>query len=211
MLAPEVALSFFGAAVVLALTPGPDNLFVLTQSALQGRASGLLVVLGLCTGLIGHTFAVAAGLAAVFAASTVAFTVLKLCGALYLLWLAWQCFKLTPQPRTAGDPSSARRGPGALYRRGIIMNMTNPKVSLFFLAFLPQFTSPQQGSVALQTILLGALFMLATLLVFGGIALCAGLLGERLQRSPMIQTTMNRLAGLVFVALALKLATSGRA
>src|SRR5690606_37931117 len=110
----------------------------------------------------GHTAAVAAGLAAVFAASETAFTLLKLAGAAYLVYLAWGAFRSDGQATHADRPASS--GKLALYRRGIIMNLTNPKVSLFFLAFLPQFTSPARGSVALQTLALGALFMLATLL-----------------------------------------------
>jgi threonine/homoserine/homoserine lactone efflux protein len=208
MLTPEVALSFFGVAVLLALAPGPDNLFVLMQSAMWGRTSGMFVVLGLCTGLIGHTVAVAAGLAAIFAASETAFTLLKLAGAAYLAYLAWHAL------RSRGDGGSterpvARRG-GQLYRRGIVMNLSNPKVSLFFLAFLPQFTSPARGSVALQTLSLGALFMLATLLVFGLLAWFSGTLGERMQNSRRAQVILNRVAGVVFLGLALKLALSQR-
>jgi threonine/homoserine/homoserine lactone efflux protein len=223
MLSYEVALSFFGIAVLLALSPGPDNLFVLMQSAMWGRASGMLVVLGLCTGLIFHTIAVAVGLAAVFATSALAFTVLKLAGALYLLYLAWGAFR-APVDTTIGEeatqaeaqdaatssPTRTRLAAGSLYRRGIIMNLTNPKVSLFFLAFLPQFTSPARGSVALQTLSLGALFILATLLVFGVIAWFSGAIGERMQRSHTAQRILNRVAGTVFVGLALKLAFMGR-
>lgn len=204
----DVALSFFGIAVLLALAPGPDNLFVLMQSALWGRVSGMMVVLGLCTGLIGHTVAVAAGLAAIFAASETAFTVLKLAGALYLLYLAWGAFRAPGTAGVAQKPS--RLGKGALFRRGIIMNLTNPKVSLFFLAFLPQFTSPARGPVALQTLFLGAVFMLATLLVFGAIAWFSGMLGERMQTSQRARRILNGAAGTVFVGLAIKLALSGR-
>ncbi len=204
MLTFEVALSFFGVAILLALAPGPDNLFVLTQSALWGRASGMLVVLGLCTGLIAHTVAVAVGLAAVFAASETAFTVLKLAGAAYLVYLAWGALRSRGTDPNLAKP--ARQSKAQLYRRGIIMNLTNPKVSLFFLAFLPQFTSPARGSVALQILSLGALFMLATLLVFGAIALFSGFLGERIQRSKKAQLVLNRTAGVVFLGLALKLA-----
>lgn len=233
MLTPDIALSFFGVAVVLALSPGPDNIFVLTQSALSGRTSGMLVVLGLCTGLIGHTVAVAAGIAALFRASPTAFTVLKVIGALYLLYLAWQSFRAPGAPIKATVPangsattdrkthalgndgqtrtpaSGTTLTPATLFRRGIIMNLTNPKVSLFFLAFLPQFTAPARGSVALQTLMLGALFMLATLLVFGAIAFFAGMIGERLRRSSRIQTIMNRLAGVIFVGLAIALLLGG--
>ncbi|NYT84509.1 LysE family translocator [Pollutimonas harenae] len=208
MLTYDLALSFFSIAALLALAPGPDNLFVLMQSAMWGRRSGLVVVLGLCTGLIGHTLAVAVGLAAVFAASEAAFTALKLMGALYLLYLAWGAFRAQGRARnTAGAPKLTTP---ALFRRGIIMNLTNPKVSLFFLAFLPQFTSPARGSVALQTLSLGGLFMLATLLVFGALAWFSGTLGERLQQSHTLQRLLNRFAGIVFLGLAVKLALSNR-
>ncbi|NYT58556.1 LysE family translocator [Alcaligenaceae bacterium] len=208
MLTYDLALSFFGIAVLLALAPGPDNLFVLMQSAMWGRRSGLVVVLGLCTGLIGHTLAVAVGLAAIFAASETAFTVLKLAGAVYLLYLAWGA--LRAQGRTHSTTEAPKLATAKLFRRGIIMNLTNPKVSLFFLAFLPQFTSPTRGSVALQTLSLGALFMLATLLVFGALAWFSGTLGERLQKSHTLQRLLNRIAGIVFLGLAVKLALSNR-
>jgi len=209
MLTYQIALSFLGIAVLLALAPGPDNLFVLMQAALWGKAAGMVVVLGLCTGLIGHTVAVAVGLAAVFATSETAFMVLKLAGAAYLLYLAWGAFRAPAMAAT--DAGKAPRLPyGTLYRRGIIMNLTNPKVSLFFLAFLPQFTSPARGSVALQTVSLGALFMLATLLVFGAIAFFSGAFGQMLQKSARAQRWLNRIAGVVFVGLALRLVFSQR-
>jgi threonine/homoserine/homoserine lactone efflux protein len=204
MLTTEICLSFFGIAALLALAPGPDNLFVLMQSAMWGPRAGLFVVLGLCTGLVGHTLAVAVGLAAVFAASPTAFTVLKLAGAAYLAYLAWGAFRAHGQ-MMKGEKLPRRTG-GELYRRGIIMNLTNPKVSLFFLAFLPQFTSPERGSVALQTMYLGLLFMLAALLVFGCIAFFSGAFGALLQRSVRAQKILNRAAGVVFLGLALKLA-----
>jgi threonine/homoserine/homoserine lactone efflux protein len=208
MLTYETALTFFGIAILLALAPGPDNLFVLMQSALWGRVSGMFVVLGLCTGLIGHTAAVAVGLAAIFAASETAFTVLKLLGAAYLVYLAWGAFR-AKSSASPGEPAP-RQSKGQLFRRGIVMNLTNPKVSLFFLAFLPQFTSPSRGSVALQTLSLGALFMLATLLIFGGIAFFSGLFGERVQRSDRAQRLLNRFAGVVFLGLAVRLAFISR-
>jgi threonine/homoserine/homoserine lactone efflux protein len=204
MLTYEISLSFFSIALLLALAPGPDNLFVLMQSALWGRTSGMLVVLGLCTGLIGHTFAVAIGLAAIFAASESAFTALKLAGAGYLLYLAWGAFRA--QGSVSSGPKPPRQSKGQLFRRGIVMNLTNPKVSLFFLAFLPQFTSPSRGSVALQTLSLGALFILAALIVFGCIAFFSGAFGEFIQRSTKAQRLLNRFAGVVFFGLALKLA-----
>ncbi|AIT26171.1 LysE family translocator [Bordetella holmesii] len=208
MLPLDTLIAFFGIAVLLALTPGPDNLFVLMQSALWGRKAGFLVVLGLCTGLLGHTAAVALGLAAVFATSPMAFVVLKLAGAIYLLYLAWQTLRAPTGANRSQAP--APLGAGALYRRGIIMNLTNPKVLLFFFAFLPQFTQIGAGPLAWQIIELGAVFMAATLLIFGAIAVFSGGFGQLLQRSTTAERWLNRLAGVVFIGLALRLATASR-
>lgn len=196
------------ASVALAFAPGPDNIFVLTQSALYGRKAGILVTLGLCTGLLVHTAAVSLGVAAIFQTSVRAFTMLKIIGALYLLYLAFQAF-------TAGATKldEGRRQEvvwRALYTRGIIMNITNPKVAIFFLAFLPQFADPSLGSITIQMLMFGALFMLATLLVFGAVAWFAGFLGDWLKRSAKAQTVMNRVAGTVFAGLAIRLVLSER-
>ena len=199
----ETLSAFFLASVLLGLSPGPDNLFVMMQSALHGRAAGLRVVLGLCTGLLGHTAAVAAGLAAVFAASELAFQALKAVGALYLLWLAWQAFRAPVDD--LGEQAAPRLGGWALYRRGVVMNLTNPKVSIFFLAFLPQFADPARGALAGQIVALGGVFILATLLVFGSIAWFAGSLGDRLRRSRTARRALNLAAGTVFAALAARL------
>ena len=228
-------IAFFGVAALLALTPGPDNIFVLLQSAQRGWRAGMCVVLGLCLGLVGHTAAVALGLAAVFAASSVAFTALKLCGAAYLAWLAWGALRapasadaegkgsqerLTPAnmsnasgtsgTSSTGAPAQPRTSAWRMVGRGVVMNLTNPKVLIFFLAFLPQFADPQRGPLAPQIMLLGLVFMLATLLVFGAIACFSGAFGVLLQRSARAQRLLNRTAGLVFLALALRLAMAQR-
>jgi threonine/homoserine/homoserine lactone efflux protein len=199
---------FFAASIALGLAPGPDNIFVLTQSALHGRAAGLFVTIGLCTGLLMHTTAVSLGIAAVFATSVVAFTTLKLIGAAYLLYLAWKAFKTRASsiPQNEDSDVSFRH----LYARGVIMNITNPKVAIFFLAFLPQFADPSRGSLTLQLFLLGALFIVATLLVFVSIAWFAGTLGDWLKKSPQAQIALNRIAGTIFVGLALRLVTTER-
>jgi threonine/homoserine/homoserine lactone efflux protein len=202
----ESMFTFIAASTFLSIAPGPDNIFVLMQSALYGRKSGVLITLGLCTGLTVHTAVVALGVAAIFQTSVIAFTVLKVAGALYLLYLAWRAFMASPA-RLDGHNSTLRSS-SALYRRGIIMNVTNPKVSLFFLAFLPQFTSPESGALAPQIFLLGAIFIVIALMIFSAIAVLAGTLGGWLHSSPKAQIYLNRLAGAVFVGLALKLATS---
>lgn len=207
----STVLNFFGVALLLALTPGPDNLFVLVQSMQRGVRVGLAVVLGLCLGLLVHTSAVALGLAAVLAAQPLAFRVLQMLGALYLAWLAWQA--LRPRPQRANNspepvPAAGATNTRSLARmvgRGLLMNLSNPKVLLFFLAFLPQFTHPAQGSIASQIVLLGLVFMLATLLVFGGIACFSGHFAAWLQRHTQAQGWLDTLAGLVFLALALRL------
>jgi threonine/homoserine/homoserine lactone efflux protein len=156
MIESTTLLMFFSTSILLALAPGPDNLFVMTQAAQQGRTAGLLVTMGLCTGLLAHTAAVTFGLATLFTASASAFTILKLAGAAYLLYLAVQAFRAGTDtgPLRSADHLRAF----VLYRRGIIMNITNPKVSIFFLAFLPQFTDPSKGPLTLQLIQLGGGF-----------------------------------------------------
>ena len=208
MIPIETLAAFFLAAVLLALAPGPDNIFVLTQSALHGKMSGFFVTLGLCTGLLVHTTAVAFGVAVIFQASALAFTGLKLFGAGYLLYLAWRAFRATAASIQAGRGD--RLGFGRLYRRGIIMNVSNPKVSIFFLAFLPQFADPDRGSLTWQMVILGGVFIVATILIFGSVALLAGAIGQWLNRSDKAQLVMNRIAGTVFVGLALKLAVTKR-
>ena len=208
MLSLQTALAFFGVALLLGITPGPDNVFVLVQSATNGRRAGMLVVLGLCAGLVVHTTAIALGLAAVFAASENAFVVLKFAGAAYLAYLAWQAFRAPVSGKTGAATPALQ--PQQLLLRGVIMNLTNPKVVFFFLAFLPQFVDPMRGSVALQLGQLGALFILSTLLTFGAISYFAAGLGQRLRGSAQAQQWMNRAAGTVFAGLAIRLALAQR-
>ncbi len=203
MISPDVLLPFFAASIALALAPGPDNLFVLTQSAQHGRAAGIAITLGLCSGLLIHTSAVALGLAAILQAAPLALHIVQSIGAFYLLYLAWGAWRAAAQPLPTARSSVLSRF--TLYRRGIVMNVTNPKVSLFFLAFLPQFADPERGALTGQVAALGAVFIAATLLVFGGIAVLAGTLGEHLRRMPGAQRTVNALAACVLAALALRL------
>jgi threonine/homoserine/homoserine lactone efflux protein len=206
MISLEMVGAFITASVLLSLAPGPDNVFVLTQSAVRGKLAGILVALGLCTGLIVHTAAVAFGIAIIFQTSKIAFTVLKLLGAGYLIFLAWKMIRSADIHIESGIKTKIKKR--KLYFRGIIMNISNPKVSIFFLAFLPQFTDPARGSVTVQIIALGALFILTTIIVFGGIALLAGSIGSLLTRSKKVQKIMNWTAAAVFVAFAAKLATA---
>lgn len=204
MLPLETLIAFFTTSVLLAIIPGPDNIFVLTQSIFQGKKSGLIIMLGLCTGLIFHTLAVILGVAVIFQTSIFAFTILKIIGAMYLLYLAWQIFKAGNQKIDTKN-NNVNIDYKKLYYRGIIMNITNPKVSIFFLAFLPQFTNPNLGPIPLQMLLLGILFLIAALLVFSLIALYSAKLGKIINKSDKSQKILNKLVSLVFVALAIKL------
>lgn len=200
----DTLLVFFMASVLLALTPGPDNLFVMAQAVQRGKMAGIAVTIGLCTGLLVHTSAVALGVAAIFQASAIAFSLLKFIGAAYLLYLAYRAFSAGVED---GDEQQIQKlNFGRLYGRGIIMNVTNPKVSIFFLAFLPQFTDPAFGPLIPQILLLGLLFILSTILIFGGISLLAGGVGGYFRKSSRAQLVLNRIAGGVFIALAVKLA-----
>lgn len=200
----DVLAAFCAAALLLAFLPGPDNLFVLTQSAMHGASTGLVLTLGLCTGLVVYSVAVAFGVAAVFEATPQAFTALKTAGAAYLLYLAHGALRAEPAPLDGG----ARVDPRQAYRRGIVMNLTNPKIAVFFIAFLPQFTSPARGSVSTQLLVLGGLFILCSLAAFAIIASAAGLLSGWLRRSDRGQVILNRVAAVVFVGLAIKLVTT---
>ena len=202
----ESIFTFIVASSLISIAPGPDNLFVLTQSALYGRKSGVIATLGLSTGLIVHTVAVALGVAAIFQNSSLAFNILKFVGAAYLVCLAWQAF--TAQPTNLHASRGSSLAAKDLYFRGIIMSITNPKLSIFFLAFLPQFTNPSVGNLATQFLILGLIFMSVALTIFCGIAVLAGSLGSWLANSPKNQVYLSRVAGIVFSGLALKLVTS---
>ncbi len=204
----DVLAGFFTVTVLLALAPGPDNIFVLTQSAVCGRMAGIAVTLGLCVGLMFHTTAVALGVSAIFQASELAFLVVKILGVGYLLYLAWGAFRAKPELVKQDKVDHSDLLP--LFRRGVIMNITNPKVAIFFLSFFPQFVDPAYGPVMPQFLQLGLVFILSVILVFGSVAIAAGAIGERLGKSVTAQKVMNRIASVVFVGMALKLATATR-
>lgn len=203
---PETLIIFAATSALLAMVPGPDNIFVLTQSVVAGRRSGLLVTLGLCLGLVVHTLAVTIGLAAVMQAMPSAFTILKIGGAAYLIYLAWIALRAGTTDLGAGGavaPSISR-----LVGRGLIMNLSNPKVAIFMLAFLPQFVDPSQGNAEAQLLVLGLTMTTVTLFVFASISLASSLAGERLSQSQRTQVILQKAAGVVFVGLAAKLVTS---
>ena len=209
MLDIQILLAFFGASFLLALAPGPDNIFVLTQSALFGYRAGLATTFGVLTGVLIHTVAVACGVAVLFKTSILAFNILKFLGAAYLCWLAWLAYKSGAQSINNKN-TAAFTGYGALYMRGVIMNITNPKVLLFFLAFLPQFCIPGSIPMVWQILILGFLFVIAAFIVFCPVAILGGKLEKKFNSSPKMQIWLNRIAGTVFLGLAGALIFTGQ-
>ena len=195
----ETIAAFAATSLLLALAPGPDHMFVLTQSARYGARAGFLIILGLCTGLVGHSAAVAFSVSAILQDNPSAFIALRVFGVAYLLFLAYRALSAPARSPEHSEPAVWRYG---LYLQGVAMNLANPKVALFFLVVFAQFTDPARGDLLLQIALLALVFIACTLLIFGLIAALAGTLRDTLRRSPATQRNLNRVAGAVFIILA---------
>ncbi len=196
---------FLAVAVLITLAPGPDNLMVLGLGMARGRRAGVMFGLGCALGCANHTLLAALGVSELLAASPAAFTALKVAGGLYLVWLGIQAIR---NARPASMATAMNEPPMKLFARGLIANAVNPKVILFFLAFLPQFVDGARGHAGWQIAQLGLVFTVETALIFSAIGWFAGVLGERLARRPTIGTWLDRVAGGIFVALGLRLLTT---
>lgn len=203
----SLLLTFLGASIAITVAPGPDNLFVLTQGIARGRRAAIITALGMCSGISIHTLAAALGISAIFATSVLAFSVVKYAGAAYLLYLAWLTLRHSAAMRLGQVDT---RPALALFKRGFIMNVLNPKVALFFLAFLPQFVNPENGHVPAQMLLLGGLFMLQAVVLFSTLGYFAGSIGGYLLARPQLARYLDGVTAGVFTALALRLAFAER-
>ncbi len=196
---------FVTAGFLLNITPGPDMLYVLTRSATQGRAAGVVSALGIFCGCLVHIAAAAFGLSALLMTSALAFEIVKWCGAIYLVYLGVRTWM------TAGrQPASPELGQAplvAIFRQGFVVNVLNPKVALFFLTFLPQFTDPNAGSLAGQILLLGLTFDTMGTSVLLAVAVGAASLRPWLREASALPA---RISGAVFVLLGIGLAVSRR-
>ncbi|MBS0357449.1 MAG: LysE family translocator [Proteobacteria bacterium] len=206
MPSPDTLLAFLGISVLITLAPGPDNLMVIGHSLARGRRAGMAFGLGCAAGCMTHTAWAALGIAAVVRASPSLLLAVKLAGAAWLLWLGIQAL------RGGGRLSPANGLPAQPWqrdlRRGFVANALNPKVGLFFLAFLPQFTDPAHGNPSLQMLALGLLFTIQTAIVFSALALAAGAIGRLLARRPRLGPWLDRLCGVLFIGLAARLIAS---
>ncbi|AFV23480.1 hypothetical protein Mpsy_1272 [Methanolobus psychrophilus R15] len=208
MIEPAQLLYFIAASAALTLLPGPDIIFVLTQSISSGKGAGIATACGLCTGLLFHTTAAALGVSAIIYKSALAFTVLKYAGAVYLLYLAFRAIQ--EGDRFISSVSEREYGALLLYKRDVFMNLLNPKVSIFFLAFLPQFVNAGAGNVPLQMVFLGCVFLVQALAIFFLVSVFAGHIGKRLMGRPGIGKYVNRIKAGVFMLIGLELALSQR-
>lgn len=199
---------FIGISMLLTITPGPDNLYVITQSIIQGKKAGIFTSLGLCTGLIVHTTAAALGVSAILQQSVIAFNILKYAGAIYLFFLAWKAYR--DREESLPDNVIQNKSATSLYRQGIYMNVLNPKVGIFFLAFLPQFVNSNAGNVSGQMILLGILFILQTAVIFIIFAIFAGTFSNRILSRPNISKYINYIKCSIFALIGIKLALTDR-
>jgi len=188
--------------------PGPDDLFVLAQSITQDKKAGISTSLGLCTGLLVHISAAVLGISAIIIIyqSTIIFTIVKFAGAAYLLYLAWQSF------RAKGDPFTLQQQNMqaylTLYKKGILMNILNPKVSLFFLALLPQFVNPSHGHVAFQMLILGIVFLVQAFMLFLLFSIFAGKVRSIIIGKPAIAKRLNMVQGILFTFIGIQIAIS---
>ena len=201
VLSIETIITFITASVVLSLVPGPDNLFVMSNSALRGWKIGLYTTLGLCTGLIGHTILVAIGVSVIFQTSAIAFNGLKIIGAFYLVYLAWLSIQNKELNLGKASQNSSNK---SYYLTGVVMNLTNPKVAIFFLVFLPQFVN-SNNNVSSQIFLLGLLFIISAFFVFTSIAYLSSFLEGTLKKSKTINKNINLIAALIYIAIAVNL------
>ncbi|NML33160.1 LysE family translocator [Paraburkholderia antibiotica] len=197
-------LLFLVTSIAITVAPGPDNLQVLARGISQGRAAGLVAALGFAAGITFHTTLAALGVAALLRSSPLAFEAIKLAGAAYLVWIGIKAL------RSQGLATAHQRAPQPLlsvFRQSVLGNLMNPKVTLFFVVFLPQFVQPNGvQSVTVQMLELGVLFMLQTVVVFSLFGVCAGMIGGWLRRRPRVGVWLDRLAGATFIAIGIRVA-----
>ena len=197
---------FLTASILLTLAPGPDILYLLTKSLSDGAKSGIILACGLVSGIVFHTTLVMVGVAALIKSSATAMLLLKIFGAAYLLFLAFGAFKSARAGKKISlTRSGAKVATKALYKRGVLMNVLNPKVLLFFLAFLPQFVNLSSSGASLTILFLGVVFAAQALIIFSGVALFAGRVRNLILRKKNIGQLLNFVEAAVLTLIALTL------
>lgn len=205
----EILIAFIGATAALAISPGPDNIYVLMQSISNGKKFGLATVAGLISGCLVHTTLLAFGVSAIIKQNEKLFFVIKLFGALYLLYLAYQVYRSKDELRVS-EEGVAKKGLGQLFRQGFIMNVLNPKVTIFFLAFFPGFLFSDELSNVIQFYVLGLLFMFVSAIIFSLIAILSGMISEYIRRNSKIGVYLKWFQIIVFISIATYLLLSDK-
>ncbi len=207
LLDTTILLSFIGATALLSISPGPDNIFVLIQSITNGVKYGIATVCGLISGCIVHTSLVAFGASAIIKSNENLYITLKIFGASYLVFLAYKVFKSDATPKITGslqkEGNASKKSLGQLFRQGFIMNILNPKVSIFFLALFPGFLFSESMSTVSQFFVLGFIFMGVSLVIFSAIALLAGAIASKLRQNTVIGNVLKWLQITVFIGIAI--------
>ncbi|MFC5704847.1 LysE family translocator [Aeromonas eucrenophila] len=200
---------FIVSGLLLNMMPGPDSLLIMLRSGSQGWRAGSVAALGIGTGTMVHVLAAALGLSALLSASAELFTVIKLIGALYLVYLGISLLRQGASPAASTEPSVTlpALSYGRIYRQGLLTNVLNPKVALFFLAFVPQFIDPAAPQKALAFIVLGCIFNLNGMIWCHLLAFSAAYASRKVRLPARVGLWLNRLMGGLFVGLGLKLAT----
>lgn len=206
MLDPQLYALFLTAALALTLAPGPDTLFVLGASLGDGTRGGLLASAGILTGLLVHICLAVIGVSVLIAAAPLAFELLRFVGAGYLLWIGAVTLRRACRRGDAVDAAATTaRSASRLYWQGTATNILNPKVAVFYVAFLPQFVAPELGRVPLQLFLLGVTHWLMGVPYLATVAVASGAVAGRLRRSPRLRRGLDAVSAFVFIGLALRL------
>lgn len=195
---------FLITSLVLIMTPGQDMVLVMSRSVSQGTKAGVVTAAGISLGLLGHTVLAALGLGAILKTSELLFTLMKFAGAAYLIYLGIKTFRAPPVDLEVSQNQSGSLL--ALFFQGALSNLSNPKIAIFYFAFLPQFISADAANPGGQLLLLGALFALLTFIVKCPIGVVAGTMSGWLRARPGVQIMLNRFSGTVLVALGVRLA-----
>ncbi|MEO6348937.1 MAG: LysE family translocator [Aquaticitalea sp.] len=205
----DILISFIIATSVLAISPGPDNIYVLMQSLVHGKKFGIATVCGLMTGCLVHTTLVAFGVSALIRANDSLYFIIKLFGALYLLYLAFKVFRSDGELST-DNKNIPKKTTAQLFKQGFIMNVLNPKVSIFFLAFFPGFLFSKTMNTVAQFYILGLLFMLVSFVIFGSIAILSGMISDYIKKHHHVGLVLKWMQIVVFVGIAIFILLSGK-
>lgn len=200
----EILSAFVLATALLSLSPGPDNIYVLTQSIAHGKKYGLATTAGLMTGCLVHTTLLALGVSVLIKNNPIIFTFIRVFGALYLFYLAYMVFRSSPAIRI-DRALPPEKGLGSLYRQGFIMNVLNPKVTIFFLAFFPGFLFSETLGMVWQFYILGGLFILVSFTIFAGIAVLSGTISNYIRHRPGVGAWLKWLQVVVFTGIGIYL------